>query len=52
MAARETPATTIVDESALGHDTVYVSAGRRGLEIEMAPGDLVALTGADVRGLT
>jgi Cys-tRNA(Pro)/Cys-tRNA(Cys) deacylase len=43
---------TIVDESALAHDTVYVSAGRRGLEIELAPADLVALTGAEVRDLT
>ena len=42
---------TFVDESALLHDTVYVSAGRRGLEIELAPGDLVALTRADVRDL-
>jgi Cys-tRNA(Pro)/Cys-tRNA(Cys) deacylase len=30
---------------------VYVSAGRRGLEIELAPADLVRLTGAEVRGL-
>ena len=42
---------TLVDETALDHDTVFVSAGRRGLEIELAPGDLVALTGADVRRL-
>ncbi|MCZ4491758.1 MAG: Cys-tRNA(Pro)/Cys-tRNA(Cys) deacylase [Baekduia sp.] len=42
---------TLVDATALAHDTVYVSAGRRGLEIELAPGDLVALTGADVRDL-
>jgi Cys-tRNA(Pro)/Cys-tRNA(Cys) deacylase len=42
---------TFVDESATGHDTVFVSAGRRGLEIELAPADLVALTGADVRAL-
>jgi Cys-tRNA(Pro)/Cys-tRNA(Cys) deacylase len=42
---------TLVDDSALAHDTVYVSAGRRGLEIELAPGDLVALTKADVRAL-
>jgi Cys-tRNA(Pro)/Cys-tRNA(Cys) deacylase len=43
---------TLVDESALAHDTVFVSAGRRGLEIELAPGDLVALTGAAVKRLT
>jgi Cys-tRNA(Pro)/Cys-tRNA(Cys) deacylase len=39
---------TVVDESARAHETVYVSAGRRGLELELAPGDLVALTGAVV----
>ncbi|UCM87355.1 Cys-tRNA(Pro) deacylase [Streptomyces marincola] len=37
---------TVVDSSAAGHATVFVSAGRRGLEIELAPADLVALTGA------
>jgi Cys-tRNA(Pro)/Cys-tRNA(Cys) deacylase len=42
---------TLVDESALTHATVYVSAGRRGLEIELSPQDLVALTNADVRAL-
>ena len=34
---------TIVDASALQHPTVHVSAGRRGLEIELSPNDLVAL---------
>jgi Cys-tRNA(Pro)/Cys-tRNA(Cys) deacylase len=43
--------TTYVDERALEHDTIFVSAGRRGLEIELAPADLVALTSADVRRL-
>jgi Cys-tRNA(Pro)/Cys-tRNA(Cys) deacylase len=42
---------TYVDASALEHDTVFVSAGRRGLEIELAPDDLVTLTGAHVRPL-
>ena len=42
---------TLVDETALEHDTMFVSAGRRGLEIELAPADLVALTNAEVRGL-
>lgn len=40
---------TIVDESATEHETIHVSAGRRGLEIELAPDDLVALTGAEIR---
>jgi len=37
---------TVVDQSLLQHDTVFVSAGRRGLEIELKPADLVALTQA------
>ena len=37
---------TVVDESALTHDTVYVSAGRRGLDVAVAPADLVSVTGA------
>jgi Cys-tRNA(Pro)/Cys-tRNA(Cys) deacylase len=37
---------TVVEEMALEFDTVFVSAGRRGLEIELAPADLVALTSA------
>lgn len=32
---------TVVDKSALGHPTVFVSAGRRGLDLEIAPADLV-----------
>jgi Cys-tRNA(Pro)/Cys-tRNA(Cys) deacylase len=40
---------TTLDSSALEHDTIHVSAGRRGLEIELPPADLVRLTGADVR---
>jgi Cys-tRNA(Pro)/Cys-tRNA(Cys) deacylase len=39
---------TTLDESALAHATIHVSAGRRGLEIELAPDDLVCLTGARV----
>lgn len=45
------PLPTLVDESVLAFPTVFVSAGRRGLEIELAPADLVALTGAEVRRL-
>ncbi|WP_336923743.1 Cys-tRNA(Pro) deacylase [Aquipuribacter sp. SD81] len=37
---------TVVDASALDHEHVYVSGGRRGLDLGLAPGDLVALTSA------
>lgn len=40
------PHPTVVDASALEHATINVSAGRRGLEIELAPADLVQLTAA------
>jgi Cys-tRNA(Pro)/Cys-tRNA(Cys) deacylase len=36
----------VVDEAALGWETVFVSAGRRGLEVELAATDLVRLAGA------
>jgi len=39
---------TVVDTTALEHPTVYVSAGRRGLDLEIAPADLVRVTGAVV----
>ena len=37
------PLQTIVDASAENHATIFVSAGRRGLEIELRPQDLVKL---------
>jgi Cys-tRNA(Pro)/Cys-tRNA(Cys) deacylase len=37
---------TVIDASAGDHPTIFVSAGRRGLQIELAPADLVRLTGA------
>lgn len=43
---QRTAHTTIIDESALGFDTVYVSGGRRGLDVGLSPGDLVAATRA------
>ena len=39
---------TIVDESAAAWPTVFVSGGQRGLELELAPADLVTLTGASL----
>jgi Cys-tRNA(Pro)/Cys-tRNA(Cys) deacylase len=38
----------IVDATALGYQTVLVSAGRRGLQLELAPRDLVRVAGARV----
>jgi Cys-tRNA(Pro)/Cys-tRNA(Cys) deacylase len=37
---------TVLDASASTHDTICVSAGRRGLEVELAPTDLALLTEA------
>ena len=39
---------TVVDDSAPGLDLMYVSAGRRGLQVALAPADLIRLTGASV----
>lgn len=38
----------VIDSSALEHDTIFISGGRRGLDIELSGSDLVALTGAIV----
>lgn len=38
----------VLDASAEGFETIHCSAGRRGLEVEIAPGDLVRLTQAVV----
>ena len=35
---------TIVDESATSWETIFVSGGRRGLELELAPADLLTAT--------
>ncbi|MEU3745148.1 MULTISPECIES: Cys-tRNA(Pro) deacylase [Streptomyces] len=39
---------TVLDASASGHATICISAGRRGLEVELSPADLAALTSAVV----
>lgn len=42
---------TVVDASASGFATVFVSAGRRGLQVELAAEQLVALTGAQLAAI-
>jgi Cys-tRNA(Pro)/Cys-tRNA(Cys) deacylase len=37
---------TVLDDSALAYDQVYVSGGRRGLDLGLAPADLVTTTQA------
>jgi Cys-tRNA(Pro)/Cys-tRNA(Cys) deacylase len=39
---------TVLDASAAAWPTIHVSAGRRGLEIELAPADLLALVGGSM----
>lgn len=43
---QRTRLSTVVDSSALGWARMYVSAGRRGWDVALAPGDLIRLTGA------
>lgn len=35
---------TVIDESAILHDTVFVSGGRRGFDVELSPDDLALAT--------
>ncbi len=45
------PVPVLVDLSAAAFDTVYCSAGRRGLQLEIAPDDLVTVAGAELAEL-
>lgn len=42
----------VVDASAMAFGTVFCSGGRRGLEIELAPGDLVRAANATVASIS
>jgi Cys-tRNA(Pro)/Cys-tRNA(Cys) deacylase len=39
---------TVIDESCLLYDTIFVSGGKRGVDIEISPDLLVAVLGASV----
>ena len=41
------PYPTVFHETALLYDTIYVSAGRIGAQVELAPGDLIGFLGAE-----
>ena len=41
---QKTALPTVLDESAILSETVFVSGGRRGLDLELAPDDLLAVT--------
>lgn len=41
----------VLDVAAMGQQTMFVSAGRRGLQVELAPSDLVRLTIATVASI-
>jgi Cys-tRNA(Pro)/Cys-tRNA(Cys) deacylase len=43
--------TTVVDRSALARPTIYVSGGKRGLDVGLAPQDLVEVLGAVVASI-
>ena len=45
---QKTPLPTVLDETATLWDTVFVSGGRRGFDIELAPDDLLALSGGQL----
>ncbi|MFT4110651.1 Cys-tRNA(Pro) deacylase [Propionicimonas sp.] len=43
---QKNPLPTVIDETAQLWDTIYVSAGRRGLQVELSPDDLARAVGA------
>jgi Cys-tRNA(Pro)/Cys-tRNA(Cys) deacylase len=48
---QKTPHRTVLDETVELFDTVFVSGGRRGFDLELSPADLISVTGASVRAI-
>ncbi|HVM68643.1 MAG TPA: aminoacyl-tRNA deacylase [Gaiellaceae bacterium] len=42
----------LLDDSALAHETIVVNGGRRGLQVELDPRDLLSVTGGRAQRLT
>ena len=51
-ASKRKPLPTVIDESAPALEVMYVSGGRRGLQVALAPADLIRLTSAVVAPLS
>lgn len=45
------PLPTLLDRSALTHDTILVSGGRRGFDVEVTPADLLRVLSADTAAI-
>ncbi|MCU1447646.1 Cys-tRNA(Pro) deacylase [Cryobacterium sp.] len=48
---QKTRHTTVLDETVELFDTVFVSGGRRGFDLELSPADLITVTGATVAAI-
>lgn len=46
------PSPTVLDAAAMDLPSIYVSGGRRGLDVELAPADLVSALGAAVASIS
>lgn len=46
--AQKKPLTTLLDNSALNFNTIFISGGKRGLEIEIAPPDLIKVVAGKI----
>lgn len=48
---QKNPLPTVVDETAILWETIFVSGGRRGLDVELSPDDLVSVVGGSFADL-